>query len=131
MSDDDRRVTRRSNRECREIAHATKKHYGFERRWPVYITTILRSGKIPTLRGERKLVYEVVDDCVLGDKDGRTEIFSNVVTITTKRSVDLQAGYGDSRARMTLSHELGHGVMHASEGVVDHRATGARGETTI
>jgi Zn-dependent peptidase ImmA (M78 family) len=32
---------------------------------------------------------------------------------------------------MTLAHELGHGVMHASDGAVDHRATGATGTTTI
>lgn len=95
MSEDDRRVARRSNRECREIANATKKFYGFQKRWPVYITTVLRSGKIPTLRGERKLIYEVVDDPVLADKDGRTEFTNNVVKITAKRSVDLQAGYGD------------------------------------
>jgi len=32
---------------------------------------------------------------------------------------------------MTLAHELGHAVMHAAEGAVDHRATGAAGTTTI
>jgi hypothetical protein len=131
MSDDDRRVTRRSNRECREIACATKEYYGFQRRWPVNITSILRSGKIRTLHGEKKLAYDVVDDNLLSDKDGRTEFSDGTVRITVKRSVDSQAGWGHDRARMTLSHELGHGVMHASEGVVDHRATGASGATTI
>lgn len=32
---------------------------------------------------------------------------------------------------MTLAHELGHAVMHATAGVIDHRATGATGMTTI
>jgi hypothetical protein len=94
MSDDDRRVTRRSNRECREIACATKEYYGFQRRWPVNITSILRSGKIRTLHGEKKLAYDVVDDNLLSDKDGRTEFSDGTVRITVKRSVDSQAGWG-------------------------------------
>jgi Zn-dependent peptidase ImmA (M78 family) len=32
---------------------------------------------------------------------------------------------------MTLAHELGHAVMHATDGAVDHRTTGATGTTTI
>jgi hypothetical protein len=131
MSDDDRRVTRRSDRECRQIALATKEYYGFKRRWPVYPATVLRSGKILTLRGEKELVYEVVDDHLLGDVDGKTVLSNGTVRITVKRSVDSQGGWGVDRPRMTLAHELGHGVMHACEGVVDHRATGATGTTTI
>ena len=71
---DDRRVTRRSNRECRDIAARTKTFYVKERRWPVNIRKILNSGKIQTLRGERALVYDVVDDHLLGDKDATTEL---------------------------------------------------------
>jgi hypothetical protein len=129
--DDDRRVTRRSNRECREIAFKTKEYYGIQRRWPVKITDILRSSKILTLRGERRLAYVVVNDDVLGDKDAKTEFEDETVRITVKRSVDSQASWGVDRPRMTLAHELGHGVMHACDGTVDHRATGATGTTTI
>jgi hypothetical protein len=129
--DDDRRVTRRSNRECREIAFKTKEYYRVQGRWPVKVTDILRSGKILTLRGEKKLAYVVVNDDVLGDKDAKTEFENETVRITVKRSVDSQAGWGVDRPRMTLAHELGHGVMHACDGAVDHRATGATGTTTI
>src|ERR1700730_6005062 len=131
MSDDDRRVTRRSNRECRDIADRTKRFYVNERRWPVDIRKILRSGKIQTLYGERPLIYEVVDDHLLGDKDATTELVNGVVRITAKQSVDQKAGWGDGRARMTLAHELGHGVMHAAEGVVDNRVTGIGGTTEL
>jgi hypothetical protein len=92
--DDDRRVTRRSNRECREIAFKTKEYYGIQRRWPVKITDILRSGKILTLRGEKKLAYVVVNDDVLGDKDAKTEFEDGTVRITVKRSVASQASWG-------------------------------------
>jgi predicted SprT family Zn-dependent metalloprotease len=128
---DDRRVARRSDRECREIAWVTKEYCGFKRRWPVYPAAVLRSGKILTLRGEKKLVYEVVDDHLLGGDDGETTFSNGTIKVTVKRSVDSQAGWGADRPRMTLAHELAHGVMHACEGVVDHRATGATGMTTI
>jgi hypothetical protein len=131
MSDDDRRVTRRSNTECREIADRTKRFYVKARRWPVDIRKILQSGKIQTLHGERGLTYEVVDDHVLGDKDATTKLVNGVVIITAKRSVDQKASWGEGRARMTLAHELGHGVMHAAEGVVDNRATGTGGTTEL
>jgi ribosomal protein S27E len=127
---DDRRVTRRSKRECRDIAARTKTFYVKERRWPVNIRKILNSGKIQTLRGERALVYDVVDDHLLGDKDATTELVNGVVKITAKRSVDQKADWG-GRARMTLAHELGHGVMHASEGVVDNRVSGTGGTTEL
>ena len=32
---------------------------------------------------------------------------------------------------MTLAHELGHGVMHAAEGLVDNRVTGVGGTTEL
>jgi hypothetical protein len=64
MSDDDRRVTRRSNRECRDIADRTKLYYGNKRRWPVDIRKILKSGKIQTLYGERPLIpTALIIDC--------------------------------------------------------------------
>jgi Zn-dependent peptidase ImmA (M78 family) len=135
MSDDeehdDRRVTRRSNDECRLIAQNTKAYLGIARMWPVNIGRVLRSGKILTLRGEKALIYEIVDDPMLGNKDAKTVLIDGKITITVKNSIDSQAAWGDGRSRMTLAHELGHAVMHATEGSVDHRATGAVGTTTI
>ena len=129
--EDDRRVARRSNDECRRIAQNTKAYYGIGRTWPVNIGRVLRSKKLLTLRGEKSLEYVVVDDHHLGDKDAKTEVIDGKIRITTKKSVDSQAAFGEGRARMTLAHELGHAVMHAAEGTVDHRATGATGTTTV
>lgn len=128
---EDRRVTRRSNDECRNIANRAKFYYRVEKLWPVNIGRILRSGKVLTLRGEKALIYEMVDDDVLGGKDAKTEMVDGSVKITVKKSIDFQATCGDSRARMTLAHELGHAVMHATEGTIDHRASCASGTTTL
>jgi hypothetical protein len=131
MSGNDRRVPRRSDGECRGIADQTKRFYVKGRRWPVDIRKILKSGKIPSLCGERRLFYEVVDNHLLSDVDATTKLINGVVVITVKQSVDQKAEWGEGRARMTLAHELGHGVMHAAEGAVDNRATGAGGTTEL
>ena len=47
----------------------------------------------------------------------KTEFTANTVTITSKRCVEDRALLGDGRDRMTLAHELGHGVMHYGEAV--------------
>jgi hypothetical protein len=129
---DDRRVARRSNGECRDIANRTKSYYSVERLRPVNIGRVLRSGKVLTLRGEKALIYELVDDGALGLKEANTEqIDDHTIKITAKRTIDFLASCGDGRARMTLAHELGHAVMHAEPGAVDHRAAGAAGTTTL
>lgn len=128
---DDRRVTRRSNDECRRIAQNTKAYFGIGRTWPVYICRVLRSGKIRTPRGEEPLIYRVVDDQVLGIKDAKTELIDGSIVVTAKQTIDSLAAWGEGRARMTLAHELGHAVMHATAGAIDHRASGATGTTTV
>lgn len=128
---DDRRVTRRSNDECRRIAKDTKIYFGIGRTWPVQICRVLRSGKVRTIRSEKPLIYRVVPDEALGMKDARTELIDGSIVITVKQTVDSLAAWGEGRARMTLAHELGHAVMHTTEGAVDHRATGATGTTTV
>lgn len=128
---DDRRVARRSDDEVRRIAQRIKAYYRIERTWPVNIGRVLRSGKVLTLRGEKRLIYNLADDRVLGIKDARTEIVDDSVVVTAKSAIDSAATWGDGRSRMTLSHELGHAVMHAEEGRTDHRAAGASGLTTL
>src|SRR6478672_1582477 len=92
---DDRRVTRRSNDECRRIAQNTKAYFGIKRIWPVYIGQILRSDKILTLRGEKPLKYRIVHDHVLDMKDARTEEVDGTIVVTVKRTIDSQACWGD------------------------------------
>jgi hypothetical protein len=128
---DDRKVARRSNDECRRIAQRTKTYYGIGRTWPVNIGRALRSGKVLTLYGEKRLIYAVVDDQALGMKDAKTEVTDDSIVVTVKKIIDSLATWGDGRARMTLSHELGHAVMHAEGGHIDHRPAGASGLTTL
>jgi hypothetical protein len=128
---DDRRVTRRSNDECRRIAQNTKAFFNIGRTWPVYICRVLRSGNVRTIHGEKPLIYRVVDNQILGIKDAKTELIDGSIIVTAKEAIDSLAAWGEGRARMTLAHELGHAVMHATVGAIDHRATGATGTTTV
>jgi Zn-dependent peptidase ImmA (M78 family) len=128
---DDRRVTRRSNDECRRLARETKAHFELGRTWPVKFDRVFRRGKIMTVRGEMPLSYRVVDNSILGLKDATTEVVDGSIVITVKQIIDSQARWGEGRARMTLAHELRHAVMHATAGAVDNRATGATGTTTV
>ena len=134
MSDekhDDRRVTRRSNDECRRLARDAKAFFQVGRTWPVNIGRVLRHGKVKTVRGEMPLIYRVVDNSILGLKDAKTEQIDGSIVVTVKQAIDSLIPWGEGRARMTLAHELGHAVMHATSGTVDHRATGATGTTTV
>lgn len=65
----------------------------------------------------------------MGGKDGRTEFTRDAVIISVKRSVHDKALWGDGRSRMTLAHELGHGVMHY--GVPVFRESAAAGTTRL
>lgn len=129
MSDDDYFVPKRSNKEIRAEALSAKKFYETEKRRPVNIIRCLSSGQILTRRGRRKLVYNVVDDELMGNRDGKTEFVADTVIISVKRSVHQKAFWGDGRARMTLAHELGHGVMHY--GATLFRSSGAVGSTEL
>jgi hypothetical protein len=126
---DDWRVTARSDEEVRAIAERTKSEFGVARLRPVNILRKLQSGTIPTLYGRKKLVFDVVDDEGLGTIDGKTAFSNDTVTITVKRSVRDRAEMGVGRDRMTLAHELGHGVMHHSAPKFRH--AGAAGTTTL
>jgi hypothetical protein len=126
---DDWRVTGRSDEEVRAIAERTKSEYGVARLRPVNILRLLKSGSIPTSYGRKKLVFHVVDDEQLGTIDGKTKFSKDAVTITVKRSVCDRAAMGVGRDRMTLAHELGHGVMHHSAPKFRH--TGATGPTDL
>jgi IrrE N-terminal-like domain len=126
---DDYRVPKRSNKEIRTEALGLKKFYETEKRRPVNVIRCLQSGRILTRRGRRKLVYNVVDDELMGDRDGKTEFTTEEVIITVKRSVHQKALWGDGRSRMTLAHELGHGAMHY--GATMSRHSGAVGTTDL
>jgi Zn-dependent peptidase ImmA (M78 family) len=126
---DDFRVNRRSDHQVRDRAYSTKAAYKTANRRPVNIISCLQSGWVPTERGNKKLIFKVVNDAELGGDDGLTEFKGNEVTITVKRSIFELARVGDGRSRMTLAHELGHAVMHYGE--AKHRGTGVFGPTAL
>ena len=126
---EDRRVKGRSDDEVRRHAKNTKLDYRVDRIRPVNILRVLRSGSVQTLFGRKKLVFKVVDDLLLGKIDAKTESSKDTVTITCKRRVERDAALGVGRPRMTLTHELGHAVMHSGE--PDFRHAGAQGKTAL
>lgn len=125
----DYRVPKRSDDEIRDDAQRTKLAYGTADRRPVNVIRCLQSGWIPTRHGRKELVYHLVNDDEMGGKDGRTEFTQDAVIVSIKRSVHQEALWGDGRSRMSLAHELGHGVMHYGTPVF--RGTGAAGTTTL
>lgn len=126
---DDYFVPKRSNKEIRAEALSAKKFYETEKRRPVNIIRCLQSGRILTRRGRGRLIYNVVNDELMGNRDGKTEFTADTVIISVKRSVHQKALWGDGRARMTLAHELGHGVMHY--GATMFRDSNAVGATEL
>jgi hypothetical protein len=126
---DDYLVPKRKNKEIRAEALSAKKFYETEKRRPVNIIRCLQSGKILTRRGRKQLIYKVVDDELMEGRDGKTEYTAEAVVISVKRSVHQKAVWGDGRARMTLAHELGHGVMH--HGPALFRNANATGTTDL
>ena len=126
---EDYRVPKRSDRELRDEANQTKRAYNVARRWPINIIRCLESGWIPTRYGRKKLIYNIVDDVEMDGGDGRTEFTRDAVIISVKRSVHEKATWGDGRSRMTLAHELAHGVMHY--GATMFRRSDAAGTTSL
>jgi hypothetical protein len=126
---DDRRVNKRSDRQVRETASRTKDFYKTSKRRPVNIIGCLESGRILTDQGQKQLIYRVLDDRDMLDADGKTEFIDGAVIISAKRSVHESALFGIGRSRMTLAHELAHGVMHY--GAPKFRVVGASGSTSF
>jgi hypothetical protein len=124
---DDRRVNKRYDWQVRDAASRTKDFYGVSNRRPVNIIACLQSGSILTDQGRKTLRYRVVDDQEMMREDGKTEFADDAVIITVKRSVHDKALFGDGRSRMTLAHELAHGMMHV--GAPKFRVAGASGAT--
>jgi Zn-dependent peptidase ImmA (M78 family) len=124
---DDRRVNKRYDWQVRDTASRTKDFYKVSNRRPVNIVACLQSGWILTDQGRKKLIYRVLDDPEMGDDDGKTEFADGCVIISVKKSIHEKALFGDGRSRMTLAHELAHGVMHL--GAPKFRAGGASGAT--
>jgi Zn-dependent peptidase ImmA (M78 family) len=91
----------------------------------VDILYCLRLGTIWTVRGVKRLIYEIRNDIDMGLEDARTDFPGNAVRIRVKSSVHEALVAGHRRARFTLAHELGHAVLY--DGIARPRPTGAAG----
>jgi hypothetical protein len=116
---DDYRVKPRSNQEIRQLAKKLRTHFGVTDFVYIDVLGCLQRDTIWTVRGVRRLNFLVRPDGEMGRSDGSTISNNEVVTIAVKQSVRDAAFVGVGRARNTLAHELGHGVMH--EGPPMHR----------
>jgi hypothetical protein len=104
-------VNRRSDAEIERHAERLRQHFVVTDDW-VDIIQCLRSPTVWTLWGNKRLVFEICADDVLGLDDALTTYADGKVKISVKASVYELALNGDGRARNTLAHELGHAAMH-------------------
>src|ERR1700730_10726593 len=116
---DDYRVKSLSNQKIRQFARKLRAYYGVADHVHVDVLDCLKRGTIWTVRGPRRLNFLVRPDDEMGRSDGSTISSKDAVTIAVKESVRADGFMGVGRARNTLAHELGHGVMH--EGAQMHR----------
>ena len=94
------------------------------------LSVVVESAGHPIQQGRKELAFKTFPDQDLGDIDGRTEFINGKIFICVKRSVYTKARFGDGRSRMTLAHELGHGVMHLGA-APKHRRSDASGTTVL
>jgi IrrE N-terminal-like domain len=123
---DDYQVKGRSNLEIRQLAKKTREFFGVDNERRVNVLACLKSKEILTVRGKKRLNFQVRPDAEMGTADAVTSCGKDVITIAVKQSVRDAAFMGDGRTRNTLAHELGHAVMH--DGIEMPRRT--RGNVT-
>jgi Zn-dependent peptidase ImmA (M78 family) len=109
---DDYRVQSRSDQEVRQLAKKLRAYFGVADCSRVNVLSCLKRDSIWTVRGVQRLNFQVRPDTEMGHNDGSTTFAKGIVTISVKQSVHGAALMGDGRSRNTLTHELGHGVMH-------------------
>ncbi|HXY59474.1 MAG TPA: ImmA/IrrE family metallo-endopeptidase [Methylocystis sp.] len=119
---DDFLVDRRSDSEVCDLAKKLRDFFGFALDGRVDIVACLKSKSILTVKGVRPLDVQILPDEAMGTADGLTALQNGAVLIQLKQSVVDAARMGDGRARNTIAHEFGHGMMHDRIGMA-RRAT--------
>lgn len=90
---------------------------------PTDVVALIKQGSIKTIKGIKKLQFEIVDNCE-ADWDAKSISTSTSALIKIGKSVWDAAVAGHPRHRFTLAHELGHIVLCHPENVELHRRTG-------
>ena len=112
----------RSDEEIRRMARELRTYFRLSGPEPVDVLECLRHGEIWTVKGKKRLVFEVRSDREMRVDDAVTSFTDDMIVISAKKSVQDQAFMGVGRARNTLAHELGHAVMHDGAPKARHTA---------
>src|SRR5256885_6603850 len=112
MSDDDYRDVPRKNSEIRDLATRLRLHFGVADAEHVDVLDCANRGDIWTVKGIKPLRLEFVSDDQMTGDAGLTSYDGRKIIIQIPRRIRHDAFLGDGFARNTVSHELGHAVMH-------------------
>jgi Zn-dependent peptidase ImmA (M78 family) len=120
MSDDDYRVAPLQDFEIREIASKVRRFIGAADAERLEVLDLEQVDKIWTIKGIMPFRLETVPDSKLPGDAGRTFYDGTRIIAQITRHVRHNAYMGEGYARNTISHEIGHAVMH-----FDHLSQGA------
>ena len=96
-------------------ANRLRQHHGLGGHDVPDVVAMLECDTIPTRFGMKVFDYQVVSDEELGGDEAITLVSSTHVRVRISRSTMERARALDRRSRMTLAHELMHGVLHKHE----------------
>ena len=92
-----------------------RRHHGLSENDLPDIVAMLDRDNIPTRFGMKSFAYQIAPDEDLGGDEAITLISPTSVRVRISRSTMRRARDLDRRARMTLAHEMMHGVLHRNE----------------
>jgi hypothetical protein len=110
-------VQQRSARQIENLARDLRRELGIEPDARISMTPILEFALEEIVDDA---VFTVVDDQELDGAEGRTDMYEPRITLAASTYVKLRKG--DSRARMTAAHELGHLLLHSRRPIFHYRA---------
>jgi hypothetical protein len=96
-------------------ANHLRQHHGLGDHDVPDVVAMLEYDTIPTRFGMKAFAYQVVSDEELGGDEAITIVSSTHVRVRISQSTMKRARALDCRSRMTLAHELMHGVLHQHE----------------
>jgi hypothetical protein len=112
MSNDDYRDVPRKNSEIRNIASRLRSFFGIADAEHLDVLECASGSTIWTVKGEKPFRLDIVSDDKMRDDVGLTRYDGRTIVVQIPRRIRHAAFLGDGFARNTVSHELGHAVMH-------------------
>ena len=112
MSNDDYRDVPRKNSEVRSLALRLRSFFGIAHVDRVDVLECASRNQIWTVKGEKRFRLDIVSDDKMRDDVGLTSYDGSTIVVQIPRRIRHAAFLGDGFARNTISHELGHAVMH-------------------